>query len=312
MREFECHFGAPVSDHPNPSLEHYPITFFAVVMGLSGLALASRAFEHAFGLGLHSDLLAFLLVGAVFIAVTLVYLMKWMRFPGAVRAEWNHPVRLAFFPAITISLLLLAALALPVSEATARGLWVVGAIGQFGLTIAVISGWIGARAFQVGALSPAWFIPAVGNVAVPLAGVPLGYIDASWYFLSVGFLFWIVLLGLVFNRLIFHDPLPARLQPTLVILIAPPAVGFVAWLRLTGEIDAFARILPNCAFFFTALVAVQFPRLLRLPFAMSFWALSFPIAASSIATLSYAEAMQHAALTWLGGALFIVLILVIV
>jgi tellurite resistance protein len=34
-----------------------------------------------------------------------------------------------------------------------------------------------------------------------------------------------MLLTLVFNRIIFHDPLPGKLQPTLVILIAPPAVA---------------------------------------------------------------------------------------
>jgi tellurite resistance protein len=300
-----------MTDQAKPSLEYFPITFFAVVMGLSGLALALRAAGHAFGLSLAGDLAGLVVVGSVFVAIALVYLLKWVRFPAAVRAEWHHPVRLSFFPSITISLLLLAALAVPVNEGVARALWTIGAVGQFGLTLAVVSGWIGARSFQMGALNPAWFIPAVGNVMVPLAGAPLGHAEPSWYFMSVGLLFWLVLLALVFNRLIFHDPLPARLQPTLVILIAPPAIGFMAWLRLTGEIDAVARILLNSAWFFTALVAVQLPRILRLPFAMSFWALSFPIAAVTIATLTYAAATQHPGLMWLGGALLLVLVVVI-
>lgn len=301
-----------MSDHPAPSLEHYPITFFAVVMGLSGLALAIRAVGHAFGLDQHFDALLLTLVGAVFVAVALVYIVKWLRYPAAVAGEWNHPVRLSFFPAISISLLLLSALALPVHEGMARVLWLAGAVGQFGLTLAVVSGWTGARRFQTPTLNPAWFIPAVGNVVAPLAGPALGYVEVSWYFMSVGLLFWLVLLALVFNRLIFHDPLPARLQPTLVILIAPPAIGFMAWLRLTGEVDALARVLINTAWFFSALVALQLPRILRLPFAMSFWALSFPIAAVTIATLTYAVAMQQPALLWLGGLLFGVLVVVIV
>jgi tellurite resistance protein len=300
-----------MSDQPTPSLAHYPITFFAVVMGLSGLALAIRAAGHTFDLGLQLDALMLALVGLVFVAVALVYVLKWMRFPAAVSAEWNHPVRLSFFPAISISLLLLAALALPVHEGMARVLWLAGAVGQFGLTLAVVSGWIGGRSFQTPTLNPAWFIPAVGNVVAPLAGPALGYVEVSWYFMSVGLIFWLVLLALVFNRLIFHDPLPARLQPTLVILIAPPAIGFMAWLRLTGEIDALARVLINTAWFFSALVALQLPRILRLPFAMSFWALSFPIAAVTIATLTYAAEMQKPALQWLGGLLFVVLAVVI-
>jgi tellurite resistance protein len=298
--------------HPPQSLEHYPITFFAVVMGLAGTVLALRAASHAFGLALHFDLAGLIVVGTVFAGISLVYLMKWMRFPAAVWAEWNHPVRMAFFPAVTISLLLMASIALEVSVPLARGLWFLGAAGQFVLTIAVVSGWIGSRSFQHGVLSPAWFIPAVGNVIVPLAGPTLGYEELSWYFMSVGLMFWLVLLTLVFNRLVFHDPLPGRLQPTLVILIAPPAIGFVAWTRLTGEIDILARILLNSAWFFAALVAVQMPRILRLPFAMSFWALSFPVAALTVATLTYGAATGQGIVLAMGGLFLIVLGLVIV
>ena len=56
-----------------------------------------------------------------------------------------------------------------------------------------------------------------------------------------------------------------------MILIAPPAVAFVGYTRLTGGgIDAFAHILLNSAYVFAALVAVQVPRLMKLPFALSF------------------------------------------
>ena len=37
-------------------------------------------------------------------------------------------------------------------------------------------------------------------------------------------------------------PLPERLLPTVFILIAPPAVGFIAYVRLTGGVDVFAQI----------------------------------------------------------------------
>lgn len=270
-------------------LEHFPVTFYAIVMGIAGLSLAMQAFEQAVGIGALGSSLAYGAAVAIFVIVSVFYTFKAIRYPGAVAAEWNHPVRLAFFPAISISLLLLATLALSRNPAIAEPLWLLGVVLQGGLTIAVISGWIGHRAFQTPHLSPAWFIPAVGNVIVPIAGVQMGYVEISWYFLSVGLIFWIVLLTLVMNRLIFHDPMPGRLQPTLVILIAPPAVGFLAWFHLTNEIDAFARILMNGAYLFTALVAVQLPRIVKLPFALSFWALSFPFAAVTIASFLFAQ-----------------------
>src|SRR6056297_199003 len=276
------------------ALENYPVTLFTIVMGMAGLALALRAGEISLGLRHLASGTIYLLTLALFAVIASGYAAKVIRFPQAVRAEWAHPVKLAFFPAISIGLLLLAAATLPISLPASHVMWVMGATGQGILTLAVISGWIGTRSFLHGHLSPAWFIPAVGNVIVPIAGVQLGYEALSWYFMSVGLVFWIVLLTLVFNRLVFHDPLPGRLQPTLVILIAPPAVAFVAWVRLVGEVDAFALILLNAAYFFTLLVALQLPRIVRLPFALSFWALSFPFAAVTIASFIQAVATGSA------------------
>lgn len=278
-----------MSDRSEPApgwLGHFPITFFAITMGLGGLALALRAGFGAQSLGFRAALFA---TALVLVAVASVYLAKLWRHPAQVRAEWRHPVRLAFFPTVTISVLILATAMLPVWPQAARALWIAGMAGQGVLTLAVVSGWIGARSFQQAHVSPAWFIPAVGNVIVPVAGAQLGWVETSWLFFSAGLLFWLVLLTLVFNRLIFHDPLPGRLQPTLVILIAPPAVAYVAWVRLTGGGDPFAQVLLSLGYVFAALVATQLPRILRLPFALSFWALSFPLAALAVASLVHAE-----------------------
>lgn len=289
----------------NDWLAHFPITFFATTMGLGGLSLALRA---GFGVQSRMFLVALVMTTLAFAAISILYLAKLILRPASVSAEWHHPVRLAFFPTITISLMILASAALPVLPRVAYVLWVAGMIGQGVLTLAVISGWIGARSFQQGHVSPAWFIPAVGNVIVPIAGAQLGWTETSWLFFSAGMMFWIVLLALVFNRLIFHDPLPGRLQPTLVILIAPPAVAYVAWVRLTGGGDPFAQILLSMGYVFAALVATQLPRILRLPFALSFWALSFPIAALAIASLLHAETVSSQRHHDIGMALLGVLV----
>jgi tellurite resistance protein len=294
------------------SLKHYPVPLFGMIMGMSGLTLAMHAGEQAYGMGSQISTAIYYATFALFLLVAAGYLAKAAIYPGAVVAEWKHPVRLAFFPAISISLLLLATATLGRNTGLAHAMWLAGMVLQFVLTIAVISNWIGTRSFQHGALNPAWFIPAVGNVIVPIAGVTLGYTELSWYFMSVGLIFWIVLLTLVMNRLIFHDPMPARLQPSLVILIAPPAVAFVAWLRLNGGvIDPFAHILINGAYFFTALVLVQLPRILRLDFAISFWALSFPFAAATIASFRYAAVTGSATHKLFGGILLVALCVII-
>lgn len=271
-------------------LEHLPVTFFAILMGLFGLALALHAAADSFPMAEPAARAVLWLGLATFLGIGAVYIAKAIRYPRAVAAEWHHPVKLAFFPTITISLLLMATAIHGHRPDLAGPVWLAGMVGQGVLTVAVVSGWISHRAFEVGHLTPAWFIPAVGNVIVPLAGAPMGWIETSWLFFSAGLIFWLILLVLVFNRLIFHAPIPGRLFPTLVILIAPPAVAFVSYTRLTGGVDAFAHVLLNGAYVFAALVAVQVPKLMKLPFALSWWALSFPLAALSVASFVYGRA----------------------
>ncbi len=301
------------NDAPHESkLQHLPVTLFATVMGLAGTSLALHMAETQMGFG-HAMSRSLLWMTVLDFAVILAfYGLKAIRFPKTITEEWLHPVKLAFFPAISISLLLLATAMRGDAPLVARGLWCLGAALQAGLTLAVISGWIGRRPFQPMHISPAWFIPAVGNVVAPIAGIPLGFVELSWLFFATGMIFWVVLLTLVMNRLIFHDPLPGRLLPTLAILIAPPAVGFLAWLQLNGGVlDPFARILFYAAITFFAIVSVQARGFLKLPFALSFWALSFPIAALSLATFRYADLSSSQPHSILAVAFLIVLVLVV-
>ncbi|SDI49164.1 SLAC1 anion channel family protein [Aliiruegeria lutimaris] len=302
--------------HNEPKLAHFPVTFFAAVMGMAGLTLATHIAEVSWGVPAVLSVLLLLVTIGIFVMIFTFFALKWRRHRAHFLAEWNHPVKKAFFPAISISLLLIATALTPHSAGLARVVWLVGAALQAGLTLAVISGWIGHNPFQQLHISPAWFIPAVGNVVAPIAGVSLGFVELSWLFFSAGLVFWFVLLVLVMNRLIFHDPLTRRLLPTLAILIAPPAVGFLAWINLNGgQADAFARILLNAAFVFAAIVAVQAPKIRTSPFALSWWALSFPMAALTVATFRFAAITGsgfHAALAavFYAGLLIIMITLV--
>lgn len=134
-------------------------------------------------------------------------------------------------------------------------------------------------------MSPAWFIPVVGNIIVPIAGSVYAPIEVSWFFFSIGLILWIVLFTIIMYRLIFHNPLPERLLPTLFILIAPPAVGFIAYVKLTQGIDPAARILYYFALFIFILMIPQFGLLSRIKYYLSWWAYTFPTAAMTIATI---------------------------
>lgn len=120
---------------------------------------------------------------------------------------------------------------------------------------------------------------------MPIAGVKHGYTELSWFFFSVGLIFWMILLVIVLYRMFFHTPIAERLMPTLFILFAPPAIGFIAYVRLTGGgLDSFGRILYYFSLFMFFLVLYQLPRLLKINFYLSWWAYSFPMAAKTLAS----------------------------
>ena len=275
---------------PQPSLEHFPISFFATVMGTSGLAIAWKKAHHVLGLPAEIGLTLQWWALCLFAMLALGYLAKIVKHWSAVKHEFAHPIRLNFFPAFSISLLLLAVAFSDTVPGLAFGFWSLGAALHLGFTLTVMSSWIHHTHYDIKHANPAWFIPVVGNIIVPVAGISFAPAEISWFFFSIGLVFWLVLMTIVMYRLFFHEPLPERLTPTLFILIAPPAVGFIAWVKLNGgEIDAFARILYHVALFLTLLLASNALRFFRVRFFLSAWAYSFPLAAISIATLIMAE-----------------------
>jgi len=78
----------------------------------------------------------------------------------------------------------------------------------------------------------------------------------------------------------------------LFILIAPPAVGFISWFQLVGEINPLGRILYYFALFMTLMLLTQTRRFLKLEFFLSWWAYSFPMAAITIASFLMYEQLQ--------------------
>lgn len=273
-------------------LQNFPISWFAVVMGLAGFTIAWHRAETTLELPLHISPWLLGITVAVFAVLALIYVTKALRFSAAVKTEFNHPIKLSFFPTISIGMILLSIALLPYRMEISFILWSVGSALHLLFTLYVLSAWIHHTHFEIQHMNPAWFIPIVGNILVPIAGVRHASPEISWFFFSIGLLFWLVLLTIIVYRMVFHQPLPAKLLPTLFILIAPPAVGFISWLQLNGSIDAFGRILYYAAIFLTLMLLTQAGRFVRLQFFLSWWAYSFPMAAITIATFLMHQQIQ--------------------
>jgi tellurite resistance protein len=288
-------------------LQYFPAAFFAMIMGLLGLVLALQKASHVVPTLAPAAPVVLALAALLFVVIAFFYGLKAVRYPHAVREDFAHPVRLHFVPTFSISLVLFAIALSQTAPDVAHPLLLVGAALHLLLTLVVLNEWINKEHFQVPHLNPAWFIPIVGNLLVPIAGMNFGYVNLSWFYFSIGIVFWIVLFTIIINRVLFHAPLPARLAPTLFIMIAPPAVGFLAYLKLQGTLDSFGRVLFGFAAFLTLFLATQAARLARMRFFLSWWAYSFPLAAMTVASFAMSEISAQQGFAWGGLGLLAVL-----
>lgn len=280
---------------PASPLKFLSAAWFAPVMGIAGLALAWHRAGPALGEMASGVAIVLAFAAAlVFLAVSAGYLSRARRFPPALREDFSHPVRHAFVAAIPVSLILLATVATALAGATpaARIAWWTGSLLQLAVTVWVVSRWWrGNRPDGIAwaGLTPVLFIPVVGNVLVPLAGVPLGHADWSAAQFGIGAFFWPVVHVLILLRLATQGGWPDRLAPAAFIFVAPPAVVGLALAQFAAP-SALSWGTWGIALFSLLAAGTQFQRIAALPFGIPHWAMSFPLAAFAALTLRLAPA----------------------
>lgn len=260
-------------------------------MGLTGLSVAWRLAHLRYGIPSFFASASGAAALFAFISMALAYAVKWKVAAQSVKAEFYHPIAGSMFGTIFVSLLLVPILIAPMNLLVARLLWTMGAIGIVVLAWVIASRWLSARQ-ELSNATPAWMIPVIGLLNLPLAVPVLAWpaIHSVMVFgLAVGLFFSTPLFTIILLRQVFEPPMSDALKPTLMILVAPSAVGFSAYVVTTGQTDLFAQALYWLTLF---ILAILIGRLRTLPsccpFKLSWWAVSFPLAACAIAALRYA------------------------
>ena len=300
-------------------LDNLPVGLFGSVMGLTGLSIAWTLAVARYGappwIGRWIGVAAIV----AFVAMALGYVVKLATAPDAVGAELRHPIAGNLFGTVLISLLLLPIVVAPLSLILAQALWVAGAVGTVGFAWLMIQRWMSDRQ-QIAHATPAWIVPVLGLLTMPLALPALGLPPLHGVMvlsLAVGLFFALPLFTLIFSRVVFEPPLPEALVPSLMALVAPFAVGFLAYVITVGAVDLFAQSLYMLTLFMVAVLGGRLRNLpLCCPFRVSWWAVSFPLAAAAIAALRFAAVRpgwipDAIALTLLVFSTLIVLLLLV-
>ena len=268
-------------------------------MGISGLCLAWRQASRQFGTSPWVDAVVGGVAFAIFLLLCVAYAAKAALHPQAVRNEFRHPIAGNFFGTVSIALLLISSVVAPLSEAASLALWMLGAASTVALAFTLVSRLLRGKV-DAGHALPAWLIPGVATLDIVVAG---GTAPQAWarelnlFSLAVGTVVALVFFTMIMSRLIHHqEKLASEMVPSLMILIAPFEVGFLAYTNFFQCVDTFAAMLFYFGLFvFLALVFKVFRR--GLPFTAGWWALSFPLAALSNAALRYADHVRWLPIT---------------
>ncbi len=272
------------------SLKNLPVNLFASVMGLSGLALAWRLAQDSLGAkALVGEAIGVFALG-IFVLLSLGYLTKLVKHPEAVYAEFHHPVASNFFGTIAISILLLSAVVEPYAAGAAHAIWTIGVAATLALSFIAVSRLLKGRV-DASHLVPAWIVPGVATLDIPVTGqhMPMAWAsEINLLACAIGAVMALVILVMVVSRLVHRDPLAPAMTPSLMILVAPFAVGFIAYTNVIGGVDRFASLLFYFGLFMFVVVA---PKVFRrsVSFSPSWWAIGFPMAALANAALRYSE-----------------------
>jgi C4-dicarboxylate transporter/malic acid transport protein len=187
------------------------------------------------------------------------------------------------------------------------------------------------------AVNGSWFIPPVVNIVVPLVLVPLvpgssaatarTLLFLSYGFWGMGFMLYLIIIAMLYQRLVLH-PLPhAALAPSLWIGLGPIGVGSLALLKIAavgggvfGAQGPTVALVSNLAatalwgfgawwLLVATMLLVHYLRSGPLPYGIGWWGFTFPLGAYTVATLAIAQAWNLSSLQWVGASLFVALVL---
>eukprot|EP00439_Symbiodinium_sp_Y106_P088713 s1_g1249.t1 len=259
-------------------------SYFGVGMGLGGLASAWTQAASMFpGTAWIADVL-FLVTLVVFALVTLLYSSKAILFFPRVVTDFCDTNIANFFPGFTITLLLLASWLDQLNIMVGVHLWTLAAIAHVCLAVCILRNWI-VHNVEITRANPSMFVPIAGLFVVPASMPPTGSETIALFCFAVALLFWLALLPVVLNRILFHGQLPQQFLPTLFVLIAPPALAASSTAVLLGAFTSLADMFFFAGLFVALLLATMARQFFALTFQMSWWAFTFPSAALAGAAL---------------------------
>ncbi|MGW1772299.1 TDT family transporter [Streptomyces sp. NPDC002104] len=337
---------ATAAAHKAPSLQHLGPNWYASVMGTAIIANAGATLPYQLP-GQRVVCQIFWVLAATALAVLLTARAgHWLHHRDQARAHLLDPAVAPFYGCLSMALLAVGGgalivgkdlIGLPAAIAVDTVLFTAGT--AIGLLAAVAVPYLMVVRHKVEAhqATPVWLLPVVAPMVSAALGplliphLPAGQAREAmllgcYAMFGLSLLATLLLLPLILGRLIVSGPLPLVLTPTLFLVLGPlgqstTAVNSLADMAprsmagpYTGAFSAFAVVygvpVMGFALLWLALAAAMLLRAARggMGFAMTWWALTFPVGTCVTGAAGLARHTGLAAFSWLAAALFLALL----
>ncbi|MEU9179283.1 TDT family transporter [Streptomyces sp. NPDC048550] len=332
--------------HKAPALRHLGPNWYASVMGTAIVASAGATLPYQVpGQRVACQIVWALSAVALTVLLT-ARAGHWLHHRDQARAHLLDPAVAPFYGCLAMALLAVGGGTLivgkdligePAAVAVDVALFTAGT--AIGLLMAVVVPYLMVVRHKVEAAqaTPVWLLPlvapmvsaALGPLLIPHlpAGQPReALLLACYAMFGISLLATLLMLPLVFGRLIMSGPLPLLLTPTLFLVLGPLGQSTTAVNQLAdmapqaigdpyaGALGAFAVVygvpVMGFALLWLALAAAMLVRAARngMGFAMTWWALTFPVGTCVTGAAGLARHTGLTAFAWLAAALFLALL----
>ncbi len=314
-------------------IKNFKPSWFASVMGTGILAITSLFYSNYIPFLKYISYILFYFNLILFFALLIPWILRWILFRRQALDDLEHPIISNFYSTLAIGMLVLAANFIVITKNIRMGeiFWFIGTILTifFGILTPYIM--FKREHVKLDHINPAWFIPPVGLIVIPVAGsLIIPYLSGimqdiviflNYFGWGAGFFIYLSLLAISMYRFILHHPLPNILAPTVWINLGPIGVGTVALINLIKNSSFITIKEPFFVFGFlfwgfgiwwvvmAIALTLHYIKRLKLPYTMSWWAFTFPLGAYVAASHTISLLFKFQLIDYIGFTLYWLLVI---
>ena len=302
------------------TVRYFNPAWFAAVMGTAVVPLAISFIDASW---VEYVAAVFVVLSVIlFVVILIPWTLRFFLFPAEIRHDLHHPIAASFFPTMPIAVVVVALdlLKYPdmffsssTSEGIAFWLWLIGTVGIYLSGFVVLPRVYQSNTIELSHANFGWFIPPVANLLIPVGGLELAMVFPdrfevtfllSMVSLGIGLVLFVYVGALVYQRYVLESLPPSRFAATSFIAMAPTAIMSVALFKLMQLVEAGTPLEISAdavrtfcvlgilaawgfaawAFVMAVVIVASYLRNLGLPYALSWWAYTFPLGALAVSS----------------------------